>query len=162
MRGLHFFANENHCCIWNRISGKWTLPYKVNGESAYVSGFGVLAECYEVSGLIVRTVAPPGGTPIEHWALFQEKFGCLDFQGLKAKACNSIGWWPQRLWWGRIFWLKASMMGGSGPWPGFICILVLALKWKPNRVTENISYGSQVVSDGQSWVACWDFVGCSC
>jgi hypothetical protein len=64
MRGLHLFANDNQCCTRKRISGKCTLPYKVNSESAYGSGFGVLAECSEVSGLILRTVAPAGGTPI--------------------------------------------------------------------------------------------------
>jgi len=63
----------------------------VNGESAYGNGFGVLAECSGVSGLIVRTVAPAAGTPIEHRVLSQEKFGCLDFQRLNTGTYDSIG-----------------------------------------------------------------------
>jgi len=87
----------------------------VNGESAYGNGFGVLAECSGVSGLIVRTVAPAAGTPIEHRVLSQEKFGCLDFQRLNTGTYDSIGCGLCDSGWGRIFWLKASMMGGSGP-----------------------------------------------
>jgi hypothetical protein len=66
------------------------MPYKVNGESAYVSGFGVMAECCEISGLIVRTVAPAGRTPIEHRVLSQGKFGCLDVQRLNTKLVTAL------------------------------------------------------------------------
>jgi hypothetical protein len=74
--------------------------------------------------------------PIRQLVLYEKDFGWLS--GIwTQKCCDHFGWWPLRV--GRkSLWLKASMIGESGPCPFWIIPWDLPYNWGKARKTSVI------------------------